>query len=94
MKVAVVAVAAHFVWSMLTFKTERRPDTDMDRDEVSDKIAVAESRLEDPKVRAEMERRYCSSSCLCCLALTLLSPRALAESGTLNSAVSELFFGF
>ena len=63
MKVAVGAVAVHFLWSMLTFKIERRPDTDTDRDEVSDKVAVAESRLEDPKVRAEMERRYCSSSC-------------------------------
>ena len=47
------------LWALLTFRIERCTDSDSDTDADTDtaRAAAAGSRLEDPKVRAEMERR-------------------------------------
>ncbi|KAL0021892.1 hypothetical protein WJX77_012269 [Trebouxia sp. C0004] len=57
----VVAVGViGLLWALLTFRIERCRDSDSDTDADTDKdrAAAAGSRLEDPKVRAEMERRH------------------------------------
>jgi len=55
----VAAGVIGLLWALLTFKIERctDSDTDTDADPDTDRAAAAGSRLEDPKVRAEMERR-------------------------------------
>ncbi len=60
----VVAVGVMgLLWTMLNFRIERVTDSDSDTDSDTDaetdtaRGAAAGSRLEDPKVRAEMERR-------------------------------------
>jgi hypothetical protein len=57
----VVAVGVMgLLWTMLNFRIERVTDSDSDTDTETDtgRAAAAGSRLEDPKVRAEMERRW------------------------------------
>ncbi len=57
--IVVAAGVIGLLWALLTFKIERctDSDTDTDADPDTDRAAAAGSRLEDPKVRAEMERR-------------------------------------
>ncbi len=55
----VAAGVMGLLWALLTFRIERCIDSDSDTDADTDtaRAAAAGSRLEDPKVRAEMERR-------------------------------------
>ena len=57
--IVVAAGVMGLLWTMLNFRIERVTDSDSDTDPETDtgRAVAAGSRLEDPKVRAEMERR-------------------------------------
>ncbi|KAL0048692.1 hypothetical protein WJX82_008964 [Trebouxia sp. C0006] len=58
--IVVAAGVMGLLWTMLNFRIERVTDSDSDTDAETDtgRAVAAGSRLEDPKVRAEMERRH------------------------------------
>ncbi|KAA6426710.1 MAG: hypothetical protein FRX49_03820 [Trebouxia sp. A1-2] len=61
--IVVAAGVISLLWALLTFRIERCTDSDTDTDTDTDtaRAATAGSRLEDPKVRAEMERSSVST---------------------------------